>query len=107
MVARVRGVEKPGCVLSRASAYCARGRCVMGVELFSKIDLTAFLSSAFGMKGLCHVQECLEPPYQPQSLLGVGFFANASAALSLAVNVHATMLRGYKAWCVDALHCLT
>ena len=109
MVAGVRCLEKSDSVLSRASAYRAHVWCVVRLVLSQNIALTAFsfLSSAFGVKGLCHGQECLEPPQQPQSLLHVGFFTNASAALSLTINILATTLIGYKAWCVHGLRCLT
>ena len=33
-------------------------------------------------------------------LLQDGFFVNACAALSLSINILATALMGYKAWCV-------
>ena len=46
------------------------------------------------------VPECVDPCRQPQMLLQDGFFVNACAVLSLALNILATGLIGYKAWCV-------
>ena len=111
VVARVRSVEESGRVLSRPPAHRPNVRCVALVwELLQKIDLTTTLhccGAAFGVKGLCHMQQCLDPPQQPQSLFRVGFFTDACAALSLAVNILATTLIGYKAWCAHGLPCLT
>ena len=54
----------------------------------------------FGVKALDGVHECVDPCRQPQMLLQDGFFVNACAVLSLALNILATGLIGYKAWCV-------
>ena len=51
------------------------------------------------MKTLCGEQHCLDAPQVPQALFGDNSFADACAVLSLAVNVLATALIGYKAWC--------
>ncbi|KAM5539185.1 hypothetical protein V8D89_007058 [Ganoderma adspersum] len=52
----------------------------------------------FGVKALSGVHECVDPCRQPQMLLQDGFFVNACAVLSLALNILATSLIGYKAW---------
>ncbi|KAM5539188.1 hypothetical protein V8D89_007061 [Ganoderma adspersum] len=53
----------------------------------------------FGVKALDGVHACVDPCRQPQMLLQDGFFVNACAVLSLALNILATGLIGYKAWC--------
>ncbi|KAI1789897.1 hypothetical protein LXA43DRAFT_545702 [Ganoderma leucocontextum] len=53
---------------------------------------------AFGVKALSSVHQCVSPCKQPQMLLADGFFVNACAVLSLALNMTATALIGYKAW---------
>ncbi|KAM5539166.1 hypothetical protein V8D89_007039 [Ganoderma adspersum] len=60
--------------------------------------LLIVLVFAFGVKTLCGEQRCLDPPQVPQALFGDNAFADACAVLSLAVNVLATALIGYKAW---------
>ncbi len=57
-------------------------------------------SPAFGVKALSGVHQCVAPCREPEMLLGDGFFVNACAALSLVVNVLATVLIGCKAWYV-------
>ena len=54
----------------------------------------------FGVKAPDGVHECVDPCRQPQMLLQDGFFVNACAVLSLALNILATGLIGYKAWYV-------
>ncbi|PIL26784.1 hypothetical protein GSI_11120 [Ganoderma sinense ZZ0214-1] len=60
--------------------------------------LLIVLIFGFGVKALSGVHACVDPCKQPQLLLQDGFFVNACAALSLALNLLATALIGYKAW---------
>ena len=46
---------------------------------------------------------CVHPCRQPQMLLQDGFFWHACAVLTAIVNVLATTLIGYKAWCVTVV----
>ena len=57
----------------------------------------------FGVKALDGVHECVDPCRQPQMLLQDGFFWHACAVLTALVNILATTLIGYKAWCVTVV----
>ncbi|PIL30689.1 hypothetical protein GSI_07393 [Ganoderma sinense ZZ0214-1] len=60
--------------------------------------LLIMLTIAFGAKTLFGAHHCLHSCRQPQFLFSPGIFADMCALLSLAVNLIATILIGYKGW---------
>ena len=58
---------------------------------------------AFGLRAMFGIHACVDPCRQPQMLLQDGFFWHACAVLTVLVNILATTLIGYKAWCVTPI----
>ena len=68
-----------------------------------EVTLRNTLLIAFGLRAMFGIHVCVHPCRQPQMLLQDGFFWHACAVLTAIVNVLATTLIGYKAWCVTVV----
>ena len=101
MVARVCCLEEPDRVLCRTLAYHTDYGYVVRAH-FSTTKATSYnpLPSAFGTKTVSDVHHCAHSCRRPQFLFSPGVFANTFTSLSLATNLIATALIGYKTWYV-------
>ena len=105
MVARVCGLAEPCCQLCwphphyAGNGYVSENRAHwVAVAVYNDT-----LFTAFGLRAMFGIHVCAHPCRQPQMLLQDGFFWHACAVLTAIVNILATTLIGYKAWCVTVV----